>query len=128
MNLEGASDHEIYELLKLQDAEAWRLAWEKAVLPEARSLRSGQMARRFGITAEEMKRQQQRLENQYEHFEPLLRAMSDVLARTDYHRMDSLSLLMQEAIENGNPDEAERLLREKGSVDTVTERTPIFIK
>ena len=54
MNLEGASEHEIYELLKLQDAEAWRLAWENAVLPEARSLRSGQMARRFGITAEEM--------------------------------------------------------------------------
>ena len=54
MNLEGASEHEIYELLKLQDAEAWRLAWEKAVLPEARSLRSGQMARRFGVTAEEM--------------------------------------------------------------------------
>ena len=54
MSLEGASDHEIYELLKLQDDEAWRLAWENAVLPEARSLRSGQMARRFGITAEEM--------------------------------------------------------------------------
>lgn len=54
MSLEGASEHEIYELLKLQDAEAWRLAWENAVLPEARSLRSGQMARRFGITAEEM--------------------------------------------------------------------------
>ena len=54
MSLEGASEHEIYELLKLQDAEAWRLAWEKAVLPEARSLRSGQMARRFGVTAEEM--------------------------------------------------------------------------
>ena len=54
MNLDGASEHEIYELLKLQDAEAWRLVWEKAVLPEARSLRSGQMARRFGIAAEEM--------------------------------------------------------------------------
>ena len=54
MSLEGASEHEIYELLKLQDAEAWRLAGENAVLPEARSLRSGQMARRFGITAEEM--------------------------------------------------------------------------
>ena len=54
MSIEEASEHEIYELLKLQDAEAWRLAWEKAVLPEARSLRSGQMARRFGITAEEM--------------------------------------------------------------------------
>ena len=54
MNLEGANEHEIYELLKLQDADAWRLVWEKAVLPEAKSLRCGQMARRFGITAEEM--------------------------------------------------------------------------
>ena len=54
MSLDGASDHEIYELLKLQDADAWRLAWEKAVLPEARSLRSGQMARQWGVTPEEM--------------------------------------------------------------------------
>lgn len=54
MNLDGASEHEIYELLKRQDAEAWRLVWEKAVLPEARSLRSGHMARRFGISAEEL--------------------------------------------------------------------------
>ena len=69
------------------------------------------------ISADEMRRQQQRLENQYENFEPLLQAMSNVLARTDYHRMDSLSLLMQQAIENGNPEEAERLLREKGSVE-----------
>jgi len=54
MEIENASEHEIYELLKLQDAEAWRLVWEKAVLPEAKSLRSGQMARRWGITPEEM--------------------------------------------------------------------------
>ena len=68
------------------------------------------------ITEKEMQAQRQRLERQYENFEPLLQAMSDVLARTDYARMDSLTTLMQQAIENGNPEEAERLLLEKGSI------------
>lgn len=69
------------------------------------------------ISEAEMTKQKQRLESQYENFEPLLQAMSDVLARTDYQRMDSLTILMQQAVENGNPEEAERLLREKGSMD-----------
>ena len=69
------------------------------------------------ISEVEITKQKQRLESQYENFEPLLQAMSNVLARTDYHRMDSLTVLMQEAVENGNPEEAERLLREKGSMD-----------
>ena len=43
------SEHEIYELLKLQDDLAWRLVWEKAVLAEAKSLRSSRMAREWGI-------------------------------------------------------------------------------
>ncbi len=68
------------------------------------------------ISEAELAAQKQRLERQYENFEPLLQAMSDILARTDYHRMDSLTVLMQQAVENGNPEEAERLLREKGSI------------
>ena len=68
------------------------------------------------ISEAEWAKQKQRLERQYENFEPLLQAMSDVLARTDYARMDSLTTLMQQAIENGNPEEAERLLLEKGSI------------
>ena len=52
--LENASDHEVWELLKLQDAEAWKLAWERAVLPEAEGFRSGRKAREWGISAEEM--------------------------------------------------------------------------
>lgn len=69
------------------------------------------------ISKEELAKQKQRLESQYENFEPLLQAMSDVLARTDYARMDSLTILMQQAVESGNPEEAERLLREKGSME-----------
>ena len=52
--LENASDHVVWELLKLQDAEAWKLAWERAVLPEAEGFRSGRKAREWGISAEEM--------------------------------------------------------------------------
>lgn len=52
--LEQASDHQVWELLKLQDAAAWKLAWERAVLPEAQGFRSGRKAREWGITAEEM--------------------------------------------------------------------------
>ena len=69
------------------------------------------------ISEAEMAKLKQKLESQYENFEPLLRAMSDVLARTDYQRMDSLTVLMQQAVENGNPEEAERLLREKGNME-----------
>lgn len=52
--LNGLSDHEIFGLLKEQDADAWALAYEKSVLSEARSLRSGRMAREAGITPEEL--------------------------------------------------------------------------
>ena len=48
------SEHEIYELMKLQDELAWRLVWEKAVLAEVKSLRSSRMAREWGVTPEEL--------------------------------------------------------------------------
>ena len=52
--LENASDHVVWEHLKLQDAEAWRLAWTRAVLPEAEGFRSGRKAREWGIPPEEL--------------------------------------------------------------------------
>ena len=52
--LENASDHVVWEYLKLQDADAWKLAWERAVLPEAEGFRSGSKARDWGISAEEL--------------------------------------------------------------------------
>lgn len=69
------------------------------------------------LTEAEYTRRLDELEGQYERFEPLLQAMSDKLARTDYTRMDSLTALIQSAIENGDPEEAERLVREKGNLD-----------
>ena len=54
MTLDGLTDHELFGLLKEQDADAWKLVYERSVLTEARSLRSGRMAREAGITPEEL--------------------------------------------------------------------------
>ena len=69
------------------------------------------------LTEQEFSRRLDELESQYERFEPLLQTMSDKLARTDYSRMDSLTARIQTAIENGDAEEAERLVREKGDME-----------
>ena len=69
------------------------------------------------LTQQEFAQRVEQLEVLYERFEPLLQNMSDKLARTDYNRLDSLTLLIQNAIEEGNPQEAERLVREKGDLE-----------
>lgn len=51
---EHASDHVIWEYLKLQDAEAWKLVWERAVLAEVESYRSATKVRDWGVPAEEL--------------------------------------------------------------------------
>lgn len=54
MNLSVLGDHEIWILLKEQDAEAWKLVWEKAVLAEARAFRNSQVVAKWGIDEEEL--------------------------------------------------------------------------
>ena len=75
-----------------------------------------QQLKEHQLTEEDYSRRLRELEAQYDRFEPLVQAMADKLARTDYARMDSLSRLIQEAIERGDPEETERLVREKGSL------------
>lgn len=48
-SIENLSEHEIFELLKLQDDLAWRLVWEKAVLAEVKSMRSSRMVHDWGV-------------------------------------------------------------------------------
>ncbi len=57
------------------------------------------------------------LELKYEQFEPLLQTMAEQYARTDIAQLDSLSRQINAAIEAGNPDEAERLIKLKGDID-----------
>ena len=54
MVLDELTDHEIFILLQEQDADAWKLAYERSVLTEARSLRSARMAREAGVTPDEL--------------------------------------------------------------------------
>jgi hypothetical protein len=54
VNLASLGDHELWILLKEQDAEAWKLVWEKAVLAEARAFRNSQVVRKWGIDEEEL--------------------------------------------------------------------------
>ena len=57
------------------------------------------------------------LEEQYERFEPLLQTMSRYYALTDYDSRDTLSIRINERIEAGDLDEAERLIKAKGAID-----------
>jgi len=53
-DLSHLEDHDIYELLKRQDADAWTFVWKRAVLAEARSFRNSEMARKWGVSPEEL--------------------------------------------------------------------------
>lgn len=57
------------------------------------------------------------LEDQYERFEPLLQTMSRYYAVTDYDSRDTLSARINERIEAGDLDEAERLIKAKGNLE-----------
>lgn len=54
MDLSTLGDHEIWILLKEQDAEAWKLVWERVVLAEARAFRNSQVVYKWGVKEEEL--------------------------------------------------------------------------
>ena len=54
INLENLSDHDIFELLKQQDAGAWTYVWQRVVLAETRSYRNAEIVRRWGLSPEEL--------------------------------------------------------------------------
>ena len=41
---------EIYEAVKAGGDEGWKLVWENVIVPEMKSLRSGELARKYCIT------------------------------------------------------------------------------
>ena len=48
------ADHELFQLLLSQDAEAWRLVWERVVLAECAVHRNAELVRKWGIVPEEI--------------------------------------------------------------------------
>lgn len=63
----------------------------------------------------QFEQQLSQLEQQYERFEPLIAQMSERYARTDYDQLDAAGVAIQQAIEEGNLDEAQQLILKKGS-------------
>ena len=47
-------DHELFQLLLSQDAEAWRFVWEHVVLAECAVHRNAEMMRKWGVAPEEL--------------------------------------------------------------------------
>ena len=48
------SEHEFFQLLLSQDADAWRSVWERVVLAECAVHRNSEMIRKWGILPEEL--------------------------------------------------------------------------
>ena len=48
------ADHELFQLLLNQDANAWRLVWERVILVECAVHRNAELVRKWGIAPEEI--------------------------------------------------------------------------
>lgn len=73
-----------------------------------------QLLQQGKLRQEEYEQQLAQLEQKYEQFEPLLELMADKYARTDLSQLSDIDVQINSAIENGNLDEAERLIHSKG--------------
>ena len=82
--------------------------YEKRVAEFEEQLRQGK------IKQDDYQQRIDELEQKYEQFEPLLELMADKYARTDISRLSGIDMQINAAIENGDLDEAERLIHSKG--------------
>ena len=69
------------------------------------------------LSEEEFAEKVEQLENSMTSFDKLLSEMARRYAVTDYSKLDEATIHINEAIEMGNLDEAERLLKAKGNVE-----------
>ena len=47
-------DHELFQLLLEQNADAWRLVWERVVLAECAVYRNSELVRKWGVVPKEI--------------------------------------------------------------------------
>ena len=52
--MDAMADHELFQLLLGQDADAWRQVWERVVLAECAVHRNAELVRKWGIVPEEI--------------------------------------------------------------------------
>lgn len=74
------------------------------------------------LVADEYERRMSELDDQYMRLQTQVDDMAEKYARTDYDALDSVSAQINMAIEQGDLDLAERLIKEKGSLSQREER------
>ena len=74
------------------------------------------------ISTEEYKKQLDALEHDYETYLFLIGTFADQYARTDYDRLDSLSIAISQSLEDGDYDRAESLIQMRIDHETVVDR------
>ncbi|MBR1928226.1 MAG: tetratricopeptide repeat protein [Paludibacteraceae bacterium] len=96
------------ELIAQKARQNVEIYYEQRIQEFEKQLANGQ------IQQEEFQKKVDELEGKYEQFEPLLELMADKYARTDISKLSELDIKINNAIENGNLDEAQGLIRSKG--------------
>jgi tetratricopeptide (TPR) repeat protein len=102
------------ELQREKDAIAEKARQNVELYYEKRVAEIEAQATAGKIQQAEYQQQLDALEAKYEQFEPLLELMAEQYARTDMSRLSENDIAINTAIENGDLDEAERLIHEKG--------------
>lgn len=102
------------ELQREKDAIADKARRNVEIYYEKRVAEIEAQASAGKIQQAEYQQQINALEAKYEQFEPLLELMADQYARTDVSKLSPTDIAINTAIENGNLDEAERLIHSKG--------------
>lgn len=69
------------------------------------------------ITIEDYRAKLKTLQDQFDTFDEILSAMAEHYARTDYDRLDSLDVLINTHIINGELEKADMLVAQKGNLD-----------
>lgn len=69
------------------------------------------------ITVEDYRARYQTLQEQFDTYDEIVSAMAEHYARTDYDRLDSLDVLINTHIINGELDQADILVAQKGNLD-----------
>lgn len=75
------------------------------------------------ITNEMYKKELSDLQNKYEKYESLINGLAEYYARVDYSTIDSLSMLINIAIENGELERADSLINSVGPLESLVEQS-----
>ncbi len=81
-----------------------------------------QQLKQQAINAEQYRKELQELQDRYEKYQMLISNMAERYARTDYDHLDSIDIVINQCIENGELERADSLIHTVFDPNTVLER------